>query len=542
MQARIKVLKDVDKSNILPITHAKAVYVDEKNTLDKTLNNIESQIIQQRKTYAELKELIDNNKLIPGTQYVLIDYRTKYQQPTTNVIKEMEVEELILTASNVNTFEPIVFSPKYPSDTIWYDFNNNLCEDKTTERKGFILRRYDPISGNDAPQDWRSMLWARYKPDYLFYYKDGTRLAFSEWKSDRPGTTVVYRADNKLWMARNSNIPTSPTDTSVFFQVYPDLDIPFLIGERMEILPKIELIRGELVELPTFSDSAKNNEIHSMYLGLLHNNVFLESSSSNKLGLNTRLNTFYSSNSNVLETSCTNNRFNNSSFNAFSSDCDSNFLSGGTSSSFGVACDKNIISSSYNKLGNFCQENVISQGSYHNKLGNSCYRNQIIFSCDGNNFGNNCSDNILKENNDFNMFGNGCSRNTAGKEFKNNVFGNSCTDNTFGDDCSGNSIGSYFETNTIGYRFNYNFVGEICRGNTWGNYCGDSTYSNSCSSNKYGNDFKYNIVKNLSGKDVSNIRDIFVDNVAVTIERTKNYRYVYWYLDSANRPVYTEIP
>jgi len=54
MQGRIKVLKDVDKSNILPMTHAKVVYVDEKNTLDKTLNNIESQIAQH-----DLKNLKD---------------------------------------------------------------------------------------------------------------------------------------------------------------------------------------------------------------------------------------------------------------------------------------------------------------------------------------------------------------------------------------------------------------------------------------------------------------------------------------------------
>lgn len=33
--------------------------------------------MQQRKTYSELKTLKDNNQLIPGTQYVLTDYRTK---------------------------------------------------------------------------------------------------------------------------------------------------------------------------------------------------------------------------------------------------------------------------------------------------------------------------------------------------------------------------------------------------------------------------------------------------------------------------------
>ncbi|WP_454053430.1 hypothetical protein [Clostridium sp. Marseille-Q7071] len=301
MQGRIKVLKDVDKSNILPMTHAKAVYVDEENTLDKTLNNIESQIIQQRKTYAELKELIENNKLIPGTQYVLIDYRTKYQQPTTNVIKEIEVEELILTASSVNTFEPVVYSTKYHSDTIWYDFDNNLCEDKTTERNGFILRRYDPVTGNDAPQDWRSMLWARYKPHPTSYIANGSQRDYVYHSANQPAMMgYIYKAGNKLWVAKNTNVPTSATDTAVFFEIYPDLNTPLLTRDKTKIAPGIELLKGDLVEVPTFGAGCAENIIEST--SSLHDNVFISVCSRNYLGQYCIRNSFSgTSNTNTLQ-------------------------------------------------------------------------------------------------------------------------------------------------------------------------------------------------------------------------------------------------
>ncbi|WP_125153086.1 hypothetical protein [Clostridium rectalis] len=44
MKARIKKLKDVDKTDILPVTHAKAVYVNNDSTLDKALEHIKSDI------------------------------------------------------------------------------------------------------------------------------------------------------------------------------------------------------------------------------------------------------------------------------------------------------------------------------------------------------------------------------------------------------------------------------------------------------------------------------------------------------------------
>ena len=62
-------------------------------------------------TYAQLKTIKDNNQLVIGRSYVLTGYKTKYQQPTTNVIKETSIndngESLVLTAIGVNEFSPV---------------------------------------------------------------------------------------------------------------------------------------------------------------------------------------------------------------------------------------------------------------------------------------------------------------------------------------------------------------------------------------------------------------------------------------------------
>ncbi|ARC84547.1 hypothetical protein U732_2941 [Clostridium argentinense CDC 2741] len=519
MQGRIKVLKDVDKSNILPMTHAKAVYVDEKNTLDKTLNNIESQIIQQRKTYAELKELIENNKLIPGTQYVLIDYKTKYQQPTTNVIKEMDVEELVLAANSDNTFKPIVSSLKYPQDIVYYDFDNNICEDNTTYRNGFILRRYDPISGNDAPQDWRTMLWARYKPN-KDKYLNGTlgTLNYNSWTSGSAQMNVIYKADNKLWMAKNANVPTSPTDPNVFFEVYPDLDTPLLIEERTKWGDDIELMRGELVEVPTFGERCINNTIKNVLLpdsGIirLHNNVFIKSCNDNLIGDISYNNTL------------------DGSRNSLGSFCISNiFVRASSCNNLGVQCQNNIlgITCTYNSFGGYCTGNILLNNNQHNSFGIRCYDNILTNFCLRNSFGNLCFRNKFSDSCQLNLFGNGCSNNVFKSSCGSNTFGSSTQRNVFGISCNYNNFGNFSADNIFGNSCGYNTFGNYTNKNTFGDNCQNNTFFNSCGNNTFGDSFQYNVVKALVNKNVTSLETGFRNTVTMNIEHGSG-SYIYWY-------------
>lgn len=557
MQGRIKVLKDVDKSNILPMTHAKAVYVDEKNTLDKTLNNIESYMEQQRKTYAELKELVDNKELIPGVQCVLTDYRTKYIQPTTNVLKEMGIEELVLTANSESTFEPIVSSLKYPEDVVYYDFNNNICEDKATPRNGFILRRYDPISKNDAPQDWRSMLWARYKPDANAYIRNdiatGAKYAYDKWTTGNAIIGRVYKADNKLWMAKNNNVPTSPTDSNIFYEVYPDLDTPLLINEKTKIAKDVELIRGDLVEVKTFGDGCRNNKIESRIDSVLHNNVIIESCANNTFGNGCYNNTVYIVNNNnsfgngcynnIILSTCRNNTFGNGCYN--------NYLPYAcTNNSFGNECRNNSFGTScyYNSFGSNCYNNSFNSSCYNNSFDNSCYNNSFGNNCHNNSFGNNCYDNSFGYTflgNSFdnechaNTFGNNCRYNHMGAYCFKNSFGNSCSNNNFGNSCDNNNLGDTCTNNNFGNSCTNNNFGSDCRYNSISGFFTENEFGTGCSHNSFkysakntfGDKFQYNTIKCLQGKKVSTIGGFLTNSsTTVTIEQGSGGTYLYWYV------------
>jgi hypothetical protein len=94
------------------------------------------------KTYAELTAMVAGSSLIPGQQYLLTDYYTKYVQPVTSTLKcgkydystlspaELAeiTEGLILTAATVNTFQPTAKSTKYEGHEVVYDFNATNVE------------------------------------------------------------------------------------------------------------------------------------------------------------------------------------------------------------------------------------------------------------------------------------------------------------------------------------------------------------------------------------------------------------------------------
>ena len=124
--------------------------------------------------YEDLKALRDDGELIAGQKYLLTDYRTVYRQDRegTYVDKISAVEPLILTAVSTNEFSSIAYSPSYPQDIIWYNFDNELSPDNSTlfydsvDRiskgfKGIIIRRIDTQKNINYSYDWRTMLWWR---------------------------------------------------------------------------------------------------------------------------------------------------------------------------------------------------------------------------------------------------------------------------------------------------------------------------------------------------------------------------------------------
>ena len=178
-----------------------------------------------KKTYEELKILKFGNNLVPGAKYILTDYLTMYLQPYSLVIKfadipqdievtpellEQKIEPLVLTATSPSTFSPIADSIKSPKDIVFYDFDDNVCEDDAkTPRKGFITKRYDIEFDIEAPYDWRTMLWARFKCDA------------DVWNGSDP--VVVghhYKVGNTLYVAMRYGRPDNNTDPAYFMQLH----------------------------------------------------------------------------------------------------------------------------------------------------------------------------------------------------------------------------------------------------------------------------------------------------------------------------------
>jgi hypothetical protein len=115
-------------------------------------------------THQQISLLKSENNLNTGGWYILLDYATKHLIPTTTAINEGPLETLVLFATSNNTFSNKVFSPSFPKDNIEYDFDNILCEDGTTPRKGLITYRKDTVRNiTTTKYDFRNTVRRLYK-------------------------------------------------------------------------------------------------------------------------------------------------------------------------------------------------------------------------------------------------------------------------------------------------------------------------------------------------------------------------------------------
>jgi|GEM_PF-4121891 hypothetical protein len=111
-------------------------------------------------TYPILTDLIASGNLVIGAHYQFA-YNTIYLQEVIPIIQTGETEQLVVFATSANTISPVAESLSYPDDRIIYNIADDLAEDGTTARPGFIWRRTD-ITGNSAPFDFRTILFYRF--------------------------------------------------------------------------------------------------------------------------------------------------------------------------------------------------------------------------------------------------------------------------------------------------------------------------------------------------------------------------------------------
>ncbi|MFT8350089.1 hypothetical protein [Clostridium saccharoperbutylacetonicum] len=527
---------------------------------------------QQQKTYTELVTMVDNNQLIAGTQYILTDYATKYQQPDTLTIKTMAIERLVLTAISDNKFDLVCSSLDYSQDIIHYRFDLNKCEDGTTQRNGFITRRMDETPGLQInyPLDWRTMLWARWKPDPNNYMVGTTVTSYLTWTSGAAIMYGVYKVGNALYMAYTTNTPTSNTDGNVFMKIYDDITVGLLGNGNIQIgnngTNAIYLIKGSLHERPTFGNGCARisvNEpcyLQSSGTWYFPNNVFGDNCGIITFGTSCNNNTFANGCATItFGTDCYSNYFLSAGYvNIFGSRCSRNVFAGNTSNTsfeancannvvcgitgglkFSVDCYNNVIGTGSNTInfGANCHDNIIGSCSGSSTFGANCYNNKISYNCYCMTWGSNCYGNTIGHDSAHISMGSSCWGNVIGNSSMSIVFGGACYQNTIGNNCSyaffgtqcwGNSIGdnSGFNTymnncyqNTIGVNSTSNQFGPSCWGNIIGTNCIYNNFGAACWQNNFGTGCGSN---NIGPYNINNTFGDYKCNLEIHYMRGKN--------------------
>lgn len=155
----------VDEGSIL-VNYAGNPVID----LENWIKIISANSKAEEFNYSQLEVVKNSNGLLIGNQYRLMDFESMGKKSYSNAIWKGPVEPITLTASSPNTFHPVATSSLYPLDEIYFDFDNKLCEDGTTPRKGKINRRIDPVRNIDISCDFRHVKEDRSKALGLFHH------------------------------------------------------------------------------------------------------------------------------------------------------------------------------------------------------------------------------------------------------------------------------------------------------------------------------------------------------------------------------------
>lgn len=152
------------------------------------------------KTYDEMIAMQTNNQFVINQNYLITDYRTTYNQPTTNIPmggvgqeNENPIEQILVTALSPNQLANECASLSYPQDIVYYNLNDNT-EGFT---KGKIYRRIDTLQRNDIGTDWRHIKYRRYKLNVTNEWASGSNY--------NVGDVVVNNGDIYYCFIADSN-------------------------------------------------------------------------------------------------------------------------------------------------------------------------------------------------------------------------------------------------------------------------------------------------------------------------------------------------
>jgi len=146
-------------------------FVDEGTTYQGAISAITSNSTVEV-TYSELVDKITGETLNTGSYYIITDFRTCYDQPdynnvkdpiTTGIYKSADtVSPIVVLATSANTISIDAFQPEFPFDKIKYDWTFSTTEKTQGPAFGRITERIDNLN-NRTDYDHITILLKRYR-------------------------------------------------------------------------------------------------------------------------------------------------------------------------------------------------------------------------------------------------------------------------------------------------------------------------------------------------------------------------------------------
>ena len=216
-------------------------------------------------TYNELCILKNNCKLVPNTQYRLIDYETTV---SGNTYKSAGHKfDLIITSLSDRVLNSQVSVIHHDDDTyfrtsdlgswrVWYSLEGGLVGSKPNNFKGHIYRMVDEF-GNDCPYDFKNILWSTSGLDiefstdwcYTFTSNDGLDLSLTgnNVKSNRVQYSYKQLRDMipTVIVLNNNNLFDNTISAGTQIQLTNKVINSFVLGTDCKALHKNTLAEGE---------------------------------------------------------------------------------------------------------------------------------------------------------------------------------------------------------------------------------------------------------------------------------------------------------
>jgi hypothetical protein len=468
-------------------------------------------------TYNNLVNNITASTLTAGTNYIITDFQTCYDQPdfnsfgssiTNNNYKQAAIEPIVVFATSANTISSTAYQPKYPNDRIQYDWTFNSTERTQGVAYGRISERIDEFN-NRTDYDHRTIQFRRYQ--YIEINFDSPYQGTVS-VSPNSGTEMNVNGTGTVFTGLTQGQYVGFNNGDQDFRVY---EITSISGNTLMVITGLTNVNiGDVQMFPANSQSDtsyRQNNIttaYTEYYTFDYNNFV----ANNNIG-NYANSYAYDENSfilanNVFQGDYRNNIFGDMCFNnSFNDDCENNTI--------GNYFYNNITDDDFdgNVIGNYFRDNRITSTFRYNRIGenfqsnyivqNDFYRNNIMNDfreniISGNDFQNNeigsqFNNNVIRYGQFYkNDIGNGYNLNEVYSDFFGNLIGNGYNNNNVYSEFYDNQVGENFNSNTIGDNGNldnFNFYG-----NRIGNNFNDNTIRQDFRDNQIGNEFNNNIV------------------------------------------------